>query len=95
MILTIKLKLIPDNLNSYYITNVNEIRKYKMHNFMTITDLSKNLGFSARTLQIALDTKERQWKGNYPIIGIQSIKQSDKEKVKFIVEEDNDKRISQ
>ena len=86
--LTIKLKLITDNLNAYYITNVNDIRKYKMHNFMTITDLSEDLGFSARTLQIALDIGERQWKGDYPVIGIQSIKQSDKEKVKFIVEEE-------
>ena len=89
--LTIKLKLIPDNLNAYYITNVNDIRKYKMNNFMTITDLSKDTNLSARTLQIALDTKERQWKGDYPKIGIQSIKQSDKEKVKFIVEDDNEK----
>ena len=88
--LTIKLKLIPNNLNAYYITNVNELKKYKMHNFMTIGDLSKDLGFSARTLQMALDKKEREWKANYPIIGIQSIKQSDKNKVKFIVEEEDE-----
>ena len=90
MVLTVKLKLIPDNLNAYYIINVNEIRKYKMHNFMTITDLSEHLGFSARTLQIALDVGERQWKGDYPVIGIQSIKQSNKDKVKFIVEEEGE-----
>ena len=45
--LTIKLKLIPDNLNAYYIANVNDIRKYKMNNFMTITDLSKDTNLSA------------------------------------------------
>ena len=32
------------------------------------------------TLQIALDVGERQWKGDYPVIGIQSIKQSNKDK---------------
>ena len=90
MPLLIKLKLIPNNLNAYYITNVNDIRKYKMHNFMTINDLGKHLGFSARTLQIALDVNERQWKGDYSVIGIQSIKQSNKEKVKFIVEEEGE-----
>tara|TARA_R110002020_G_scaffold31490_1_gene98110 strand:- start:47 stop:316 length:270 start_codon:yes stop_codon:yes gene_type:complete len=88
--LTIKLELIPESLNSYNITNVNDIRKYKMHNFMTITDLSEHLGFSARTLQIALDVGEREWKDNYPKIGIQSIKQSNKDKVKFIVEEEGE-----
>ena len=88
--LTIKLKLIPNNLNAYYITNVIELKKYKMHNFMTIGDLSKDLGFSARTLQMALDKKEREWKAKYPVIGIQSIKQSDKEKVKFEVEEEDE-----
>ncbi len=86
--LTIKLKLIPESLNSYYITNVNDIRKYKMHNFMTIADLSKEISVSARVLQIALDVGEREWKDNYPKIGIQSIKQCNKETVKFIVEEE-------
>tara|TARA_R110002012_G_scaffold62086_2_gene163087 strand:+ start:1695 stop:1961 length:267 start_codon:yes stop_codon:yes gene_type:complete len=86
--LTIKLKLIPESLNSYYITNVNDIRKYKMHNFMTIADLSKEISVSARVLQIALDVNEREWKDNYPKIGIQSIKQCNKETVKFIVEEE-------
>ena len=86
--LTIKLNLIPESLNSYYITNVNDIRKYKMHNFMTIADLSKEISVSARVLQIALDVGEREWKDNYPKIGIQSIKQCNKEKVKFIVEEE-------
>ena len=89
--LTIKLKLIPDSLNSYYIINANDIRKYKMHNFMTIADLSKEISVSARVLQIALDVGKREWKDNYPTIGIQSIKQCNKETVKFIVEEDNEK----
>lgn len=88
--LTIKLKLIPDNLNAYYIANVDELKKYKMHNFLTIGDLSENLGVSARTLQMAFDKKQREWKANYPIIGIQSIKQSDKNKVKFIVEKEDE-----
>ena len=89
MPLLIKLKLIPNNLNAYYITNVNDIRKYKMHNFMTFNDLGEHLGFSARTLQKALD-KNQQWKGDYPVIGVQSIKQSNKETVKFIVEDEGE-----
>ena len=90
MPLLIKLKLIPNNLNAYYITNVNDIRKYKMHNFMTFNDLGEHLGFSARTLQKALDKNEKQWKSDYPVIGVQSIKQSNKETVKFIVEDEGE-----
>jgi len=90
MSLTIKLKFVYDNLNTYYITNVHDIRKYKMQNFMTINDLSKDIGLSERVLQMVLDIKEKQWKGDYPKIGIQSIKQSNKDKVNFIIEEEND-----
>lgn len=89
--LTIKLEIIPNSLSSFYITNVDDIKNYKMHNLMTINELAEDINVSERILQIILNKKGSEWNGNYPRIGINAVKKSNKDKVNFIIGDKNEK----